>query len=115
MFDGVGGALLGALAPALAPRSTIYTYGFLDRDEPFSIATALLMMKDLTIRRFSNFESATVRDPARLVRALTALEGLIDDPALRTRLGPAFAFDRIGEAMAFEPADGTKAVLVARS
>lgn len=114
VFDGVGGAQLGALVPALAPRSTIYAYGFLDRSEPFSIATALLMMKDLTIRRFSNFESATVRDPARLVRALTALEALIDDPALRTRLGPTFAFDRIDAAMAYEPADGTKAVLAAR-
>jgi len=34
---------------------------------PAAIHTTLFMMKNLTIRRFSNFESATVRQPARLL------------------------------------------------
>ncbi|MDC6132521.1 hypothetical protein PPH41_32660, partial [Burkholderia gladioli] len=48
----------------------------------FSIPTSLLMMKDLSLRRFSNFESATVREPQRLAAALRALEGVVGDPVL---------------------------------
>src|SRR5450830_1710570 len=70
LFDGVGGALLGDVAAA-----------------PPAIHTSLLMIKNLTIRRFSNFESATVKQPARLVAALKVLQGLIADPMFATWRG----------------------------
>ncbi|WP_186195863.1 Zn-dependent oxidoreductase [Burkholderia gladioli] len=115
VFDGVGGALASALVPALPMRSTLYAYGFLDRAAPFSIPTSLLMMKDLTLRRFSNFESATVREPQRLAAALRALEGVIGDPVFRTRLGEAFAYEHVEQAMALEAPEGRKAILLARA
>jgi NADPH:quinone reductase-like Zn-dependent oxidoreductase len=113
VFDGVGGDLLGSLAPALPMNSTIYTYGFLGGNTPIAMTSAMLMMKNLTMRRFSNFESKTVKEPSRLVSALTFLEGLIADPMFATRTGREFTFDQIEAAMAYAPADGTKAVLVA--
>lgn len=113
VFDGVGGELLGRIAPSLPMRSTIYTYGFLGGNTPVSIPSLVFMAKDLTVRRFSNFESPTVKDPARLVAALQALDGIIGEPLFRTRLGKEFTFDQIDEAMAYAPSDGSKAVLVA--
>lgn len=112
VFDGIGGELLGRIAPSLSMHSTIYTYGFLGGDTPMSIPSALLMMKNLTIRRFSNFESPTVKEPARLIRALKALEQVMDDPMLQTRTGKTMPFDEIEAAMQYNPSDGTKAVLV---
>ena len=72
----------------------------------------LFMLKNLTIRRFSNFESPTVRQPARLAAALRALEKVIADPMFVTWLGPQFRYQQIDEAMAYVAADGAKAVLV---
>jgi hypothetical protein len=67
----------------------------------------------MTMRRFSNFESRTVKEPAKLVSALKALGGVIDDPMFTTRTGKEFSFDQIEQAMAYQPSDGTKAILVA--
>lgn len=113
VFDGVGGDLMGRIAGSLPAGSTIYCYGMLGGGAALSITTVQLMMKNLTIRRFSNFDSATVRQPGSLVAALTALEGLIDDPLFVTQAGKAFGFDEIDAAMAYQPADGGKAVLLA--
>lgn len=71
------------------------------------------MMKNLTLRRFSNFESRTVKEPEKLVSALKALEGMIDDPMFTTRIGKEFSYDQIELAMAYESRVGAKAVLVA--
>jgi NADPH:quinone reductase-like Zn-dependent oxidoreductase len=112
VFDGIGGELTGAIAASLPMNSTIYIYGFLGAGAPVSIASVLFMMKNLTVRRFSNFESRTVREPDRLVAALRALEGLIGDPLFRTRLGKEFGADQIELAMAYESRGGDKAVLI---
>jgi NADPH:quinone reductase len=113
VFDGVGGELLSKIAPSLPMHSTVYFYGFLGGAAPVSLPTALFMMKNLTLRRFSNFESATVKEPQRLVAALQALAGVIDDPLFTTRLGKEFSYEQIGEAMAYESKEGAKAILVA--
>jgi NADPH:quinone reductase len=111
VFEGVGGTLPGELAPHLPMHSTMYLYGFLAGSAPFAIPSALIMMKDLTLKRFSNFESATVKDSARLQAALTDLESLIDDPLFRTHVGATFSYDEIDQAMAYESTPGRKAVL----
>jgi NADPH:quinone reductase-like Zn-dependent oxidoreductase len=113
VFDGVGGDLPGRIVPDLPMNSTIYLYGFLGASTPFSIQSVLFMMKNLTIRRFSNFESRTVKEQERLVSALKALEGMIDDPMFTTRIGKEFSYDQIELAMAYESRVGAKAVLVA--
>jgi NADPH:quinone reductase len=113
VFDGVGGRLLSDVATSLPVNSTIWCYGFLDSISPVSFPTALIMMKNLTLRRFSNFESATVRDRGRLEAALQALEPLIDDPLYRTRIGQTFVYEQIEAAMAYEGRGGAKAILAA--
>ncbi|RFU49717.1 alcohol dehydrogenase catalytic domain-containing protein [Paraburkholderia sp. DHOC27] len=113
VFDGVGGRLLSEVATALPVNSTIWCYGFLDAASPMAFPTALVMGKNLVIRRFSNFDSATVRDRSKLEAALEALEKVIDDPLFRTRVGATFAYEQIEAAMAYEGAGGVKAVLTA--
>ncbi|SFT82361.1 alcohol dehydrogenase catalytic domain-containing protein [Paraburkholderia aspalathi] len=112
VFDGVGGDLLTGIAPSLPTNSTIYSYGFLGGTAPVSIQSVLFMMKNLSMRRFSNFESRTVKKQANLVAALQTLEGVIDDPMFKTRIGKEFRYDQIELAMAYESPDGAKAVLV---
>ncbi|MCX4162756.1 MULTISPECIES: Zn-dependent oxidoreductase [Paraburkholderia] len=113
VFDGVGGDLLGKIAPSLPMNSTIYFYGFLGGSAPASIQSALFMMKNLIMRRFSNYDSRTVKDQDKLVAALKTLAGVIDDPMFMTRIGKEFSYDQIDQAMAYESLDGSKAVLVA--
>ena len=115
VFDGVGGDLLSRIAPGLPMNSTIYVYGFLGGAAPVSLPTALFMGKNLTMRRFSNFESAAVKDPDRLASTLDELAALIDDAAFTTTIGREFPFEQIEQAMAYEAASGAKAVLVPRS
>ena len=86
VFDGVGGDLITRTAPHLVMNSTIYVYGFLNAKVPVSLSTLLFMSKNLTIKRFSNFESATVKDRSRLAAALRDLEGQIENPMFRTRM-----------------------------
>lgn len=63
---------------------------------PGSISTSSADFAEaVTVKRFSNFNSATVRDPQKL------------------KVGKTFSFDRIHEAMAYETATGAKAVLLA--
>lgn len=113
VFDGVGGRLLSDVATALPVNSTIWCYGFLDAASPVSFPSALVMMKNLVIRRFSNFDSATVKDPGRLGAALRALEPVIEDRLYRTRIGETFVYEQIDAAMTYEGRDGTKAILTA--
>ena len=113
VFEGVGGDLLSQIAPALPLNSTVYCYGFLAGATPVSIQSALIMGKNLTLRRFSNFESRTVKDPNRLAAALKTLAAVIDNKMFTTRIGKTFSYDQIDQAMAYESSEGAKAVLVA--
>lgn len=113
VFDGVGGDLLTAIAPVLPLNSTVYIYGFLGAGAPVSLPSVLFMAKNLTIRRFSNFESRTVKDLERLRAALKALAAVIDDPLFTTHIGATFRYDQIEQAMAYAPPNGAKAILVA--
>jgi NADPH:quinone reductase-like Zn-dependent oxidoreductase len=112
VFDGVGGQVLSDVATAVPVNSTIWCYGFLDAASPLSFPTALLMAKNFTIRRFSNFDTPTVRDPKKLEAALQQLERVIDDPLFRTRIGKTFPYTEVEAAMAYEDMKGTKAILV---
>jgi len=112
VFDGIGGEMVGRLAPHLPLNSTFYFYGFLGGGVPSLISTNLFMAKNLTMKRFSNFESATVKQSKRLEAALTELHGQIASPSFQTRVGEKFAFDRIEAAMQFEAVPGAKAVLI---
>jgi NADPH:quinone reductase-like Zn-dependent oxidoreductase len=87
VFDGVGGDLMSRIAPNLPMNSTIYIYGFSGGAVPVSLPSLLFMMKNLIMKRFSNFESATVKGQQKLAAALKELEGLIDDPMFTTRIG----------------------------
>jgi NADPH:quinone reductase-like Zn-dependent oxidoreductase len=111
VFDGVGGALLSRLLPMLPPHATVYSYGFLAGAEPVAFPTALLMTQDLTIRRFSNFETPTVKEPARLAEALSALGAAMADPRFHTEIGKTFSFADAARALE-RPSIGPKAILV---
>ncbi len=110
VFDGVGGALVSRLLPVLPQRSSLFCYGFLSGPETMSFHSSLLMMKDLTIRRFSNFESPSVKDPHKLAAMLADLESCIGDPAFRTRIGRSFALSEFEAALGYVGSDGAKAV-----
>jgi NADPH2:quinone reductase len=112
VFDGVGGAFISQLLPALPPRSSIYFYGFLSGAEKVSFHSAVFMMKDLTMRRFSNFESPSVRDGKSLMNMLEDLEGCIEDPLFRTLVGQDFDLQEFDAAMEYKGEGGRKAVFV---
>lgn len=113
VFDGVGGDLIETLAPSLPMNSAIYFYGFLGGATPFAMSSMVFMTKNLSMRRFSNFDTRTVKDRERLVSALKTLEGVIDDPLFMTSVGNEFSFDHIEQAMAYVSPAGAKAILVA--
>ncbi len=112
VFDGVGGELISCIAPLLPVNSNVSFYGFLAGPAPVSIPTGLFMSKNLVMQRFSNFNSATVRDTERLREALRKLVQRIGDPLFRTKIGQTFRLDQIHEAIAYETTPGRKAVLL---
>ncbi|RZN35721.1 zinc-binding dehydrogenase [Bradyrhizobium sp. Leo121] len=112
VFDGIGGELLGRIMPVLPTNATVYVYGFMDAATPTAFSSVLIMAKNLTLRRFSNLESATVSEPERLAAVSREIKELIDDPLLKTKVGREFRFDEIGEAIAFQNFSGARAVLV---
>lgn len=111
VFDGVGGALIGRIAPMLPTNTTVYVYGLLGGATPASLQASLFLTRNLAIRKFSNFESQTVKDPHRLRTAFEEFAGLIDDPLFATRVGREFSFAEIEPAMTFEMEPGVKAIL----
>ncbi len=112
VFDGVGGELISRIAPLLPVNSNVSFYGFLAGAAPISIPTGLFMSKNLVMQRFSNFNSATVRDTEGLREALRKLALRIGDPLFQTRIGQTFRLDQIHEAIAYETTPGQKAVLL---
>lgn len=113
VFDGVGGELITRIAPYLPRNSTIF-YGFLAGTTPVSVPSATFMAKNLTMKPFSNFNSKTVSDQAKLQDALTYLHTQIADPLFKTKIGTTFQLKQIHEAMAYETKPGAKAVLLGR-
>ena len=112
VFDGAGGDLIGRIAPRLPRNSTVWFYGFLGGAAPVAVASGIYMAKNLTMKPFSNFNSATVRDMAKLQEALAYLQEDIANPMFRTKIGKTFCLDQIQEAMAYESEPGAKAVLM---
>lgn len=110
VFDGVGGVLLGRVAKALPQRSTMYCYGFLAGGETVDFVSSLLLMKSLTLTSFGIL-SPTVTDPDNLKRVLPGLQQFIGMPHFRTSLGKSFGFEEAAEALQWQSADGSKAVL----
>ncbi len=110
IFEGVGGELVSQIAPVLPMNSTVSFYGFLGGPTPVAIPSVVFMTRNLTLKRFSNFESAIVRDAARLEAALKNMAACIDDPLFETRIGQEFGLDRFAAAMSYEGQSGAKAV-----
>lgn len=100
VFDGVGGTLMSQLINVLPVKSSIYLYGFLGGPAKIEFMGQVLMMKDLKIQRFSNFNTVTVQE--RLGEMLAALEGLIGNVAFRTVVGERFEVGEVEKAMAYE-------------
>lgn len=100
VFDGVGGALISKLLGVLPARSSIFFYGFLSGAEKIEFPSTIFMRKDFTMKRFSNFNSVTVKE--KLGEMLKDLEGCIEHPMFRTSLGREFELEEIEAAMEYE-------------
>ncbi len=112
MLDGLGGALINRIAPHVPMNTSVYIYGTLDGSVPVTIPSRLLLSRNLAVRRFSNFNSATAKDPARVAAAMADLHDVIADPLFRTSIARAFRFEEIDVAMAYRGASNARAVLV---
>ena len=112
VFDGVGGELLSRILPHLPVNAAIRVYGFLGGLAPITLPTMLLMRKNLTFRRFTVLESATISDPARLAAAVKEIGTFIDDELFRTQIGEEFPLGAIDRAMGYEAMEGGRALLV---
>jgi NADPH:quinone reductase len=69
VFDGVGGATLSNIISVLPFNTTVYCYGFLDKQTPVRFSTTTLM-RGITITGFSNFRTPTVQNEDKLEKAL---------------------------------------------
>src|ERR1700722_8865982 len=54
IFDGVGGSILNKLTDPMPVNSTIYSYGYLGDDIPFTAHLRILTAKNISIRPFAN-------------------------------------------------------------
>lgn len=111
VFDGVGGNLINELWDVLPNNSTIYSYGYLGGNTPYSIPGRLLMIKGLTLKGFANIRSKTVQDPQQLAKALIDISALIHMPHFETKIGEHFKLDDINKALQFVGEHGEKAIL----
>jgi NADPH:quinone reductase len=111
VFDGVGGATLSTIINVLPFNTSIYCYGFLDKETPLSFHTTTLM-RGITIKGFSNFRTPTVQNPANLEKALRDISKILDQSYFQTKRGKHFSFNEVNEAIQFSSPEGSKAVLV---
>jgi NADPH:quinone reductase len=111
IFDGVGGSILNKIIDPVPNNSTIYSYGYLGDDIPFTAHTRTLTAKNISFRPFANIRTQTVMDPESLEQALAAIGKIIHMPHFKTRPGKTFPFASIAEALAFEDKAGGKAIL----
>lgn len=112
VFDGVGGALISKMLPALAPQSTVFFYGFLSGAEMVQFHSAVFMPKNLSMKRFSNFHTVTVKD--KLGEMLRDLEECVENTLFRTSIGKEFKPEEIKDAMAYEGGGKKAAVIFSR-
>jgi len=112
VFDGVGGATLSRIIDILPFNTTVYSYGFLDKENAFSFHTTTLM-RGITIKGFSNFRTSTVQDPAKLEQALRDITSIIGQSHYHTKLAKRFDFEQAGDAIEFSSPGSGKAVLIA--
>lgn len=111
IFDGAGGDILNKIISLIPDNSVIYTYGYIGDTIPFSFHTSLLALKNIIIKPFSNFKTATVQDSGNLEQALRDISALIHMPHFKTKIGQKFPLEDINEAIAFKVENGKKAVL----
>jgi NADPH2:quinone reductase len=111
IFDGVGGSILNKLIDPMPVNSTIYSYGYLGDDIPFTAHTRTLSAKNISFRPFANIRTQTVMNPKNLENALAAIGKIIHMPHFKTKPGKTFNLASITEALAFEDNTGTKAIL----
>lgn len=112
VFDGLGGALINRIAPHVPVNTSVYIYGTLDASTPVTIPSRFFLSRNLSVKRFSNFNSVTAKDPARLAAAMADLRDAIAAPLFRTKIGQAFRFEEIDAAMAYRGSSSARAVLV---
>jgi NADPH2:quinone reductase len=111
IFDGVGGSILNKLIDPMPINSTIYSYGYLGDDTPFTAHTRTLSTKNISFRPFANIRTQTVTNPQNLENALAAIGKIIHMPHFKTKTGKTFNLASITEALAFDDNTGAKAVL----
>ena len=112
IFEGLGGEMINRIVPLLPPKSVISSYGQLAGPGPMTVPLNLLMAKDLTVKSFSNFRSATVRDPKQMEEALTEISKLLHTPSFQAEKAKEFGIDEIDAALAFTGTGHGKAVLM---
>lgn len=110
VFEGVGGAMINEIIDALLPGTTIYCYGFLGGGTPVSFHSSALM-KGITLKSFSNFNTETVQDSQNLEDALYEISQFIQMPHFKTKVGSEFSFEEIEAALAYTSSNGGKAIL----
>lgn len=111
VFDGVGGGLLSEILESAPPATTVYAYGFLGGSTPVSFHTGILI-KGITIKGFSNFQTETVQDSRQLAAALDAISQVIQLPHFRFKAGAKFKLEDIDQALTFAGDGGGKALLI---
>lgn len=111
VFDGVGGTTLSNIIDVLPFNTTIYCYGFLNKEMPFTFHTTSLM-RGITIKAFSNFRTPTVQDPLKLEKAFQDISKLIDRPYFQTKIGLRANMENVMEAINSSSTEGRKTVLI---
>ncbi len=111
VFDAVGGSILNRIMDTLLPKTTIYCYGFLGGIEPLSFHTRLLM-KGITIRAFSNFQTETVQNDIYLQQALEDISSLLGTPHFISPAEKELPFTQAAEAIKFVEQEHKKVSLI---
>jgi NADPH:quinone reductase-like Zn-dependent oxidoreductase len=110
IFDGVGGAILNNIVDVIPFGSTIYSYGYLGGQTPFSFHTSILM-RGITIKAFNNFRSSTVQNKSHLEKGLKDISSMLNMPHFKTKIGRTFTMAEVNEALQFSSPKGEKPVI----
>lgn len=111
IFEGIGGEILNKIIPDLPRNSVIYSYGYLGDSTPLNVHLSTLVMKNLTLKFFSNFGTKTVQNPESLELALKEIGKIIYMPHFKTSVGKVFSAEQIEDAVAYNPGNGEKALI----